>query len=368
MTIMLLLLLAAPAPVLAAQRAEACDAPSFMQKHQTTHLVGQLAETAAEMPALTPAPTPALPVGYTIYAGMGSGPGKEIHISALEGTTVPQCADACDQLPSCAGFTMLLDSNTCNLKSEVILTFPPMDGLDKNTYVKEPAVPDGYTMHAGTGSGNKNSPGYSGDGSPLISVLEGTTVPQCADACDQIPNCAGFTMLLDSNKCNLKSAVTLTYPPADGLDKNTYVKEPAVPDGYTMHAGTGSGNRNSPGYSGEGSPLISVLEGTTVPQCADACDQLPNCAGFTMLLDSNKCNLKSAVTLTYPPADGLDKNTYVKEPEPEPEATASPTAAPTAAPAVPTGAPCKPWCEKNTRPWQKKCNWKRSCAGCPQCA
>merc|ERR1711920_817679 len=142
----------------------------------------------------------------------------------------------------------------------------------------------------------------------------------------------------DSNKCNLKSAVTLTYPPADGLDKNTYVKEPAVPDGYTMHAGTGSGNRNSPGYSGEGSPLISVLEGTTVPQCADACDQLPNCAGFTMLLDSNKCNLKSAVTLTYPPADGLDKNTYVKEPEPEPEATASPTAAPTAAPAVSTGA------------------------------
>jgi hypothetical protein len=72
----------------------------------------------------------------------------------------------------------------------------------------------------------------------------------------------------------------------------------AVPSGYTMHAGMASGAGNK----------ISDMEDTTVQQCADACDQLPNCAGFTML-DSSKCNLKSAVTLT----SVSGKDTYVKE-------------------------------------------------------
>merc|ERR1711920_603333 len=82
-------------------------------------------------------------------------------------------------------------------------------------------VPDGYTRHAGMGSG----PGYTADGGWIrISAMEGTTVLQCADACDQLPSCAGFTILLDSNTCNLKSAVALTIP-TDGIHKDTYVKE-----------------------------------------------------------------------------------------------------------------------------------------------
>jgi len=59
---------------------------------------------------------------------------------------------------------------------------------------------------------------------------------------------------------------------------------------------------------GEGN-VISVLKDTTVVQCADACDGLPSCAGFTMSLDSNDCVLMSAVTL----ANRSNEDAYVKE-------------------------------------------------------
>lgn len=95
----------------------------------------------------------------------------------------------------------------------------------------------------------------------------------------------------------------------------------AVPSGYTMHAGMASGVGNK----------ISDMEDTTVQQCANACDQLPNCAGFTML-DSNKCNLKSAVTLTT--VSG--KDTYVKEGQTS-STTSSPTSSPTSSTKVEPG-------------------------------
>jgi len=44
--------------------------------------------------------------------------------------------------------------------------------------------------------------------------------------------------------------------------------------------------------------------------------------------------------------------------------TPNPTPSPTPSPS--TSSPCKPWCATNSRPWSKKCNWKK-CAGCNQC-
>jgi len=58
------------------------------------------------------------------------------------------------------------------------------------------------------------------------------------------------------------------------------------------------------------------MEGTTVPECADACDQLPFCAGFTMR-DASSCVLRSVVTLIS--KSGMD--TYVKDPTPAPAPT-----------------------------------------------
>ena len=70
-------------------------------------------------------------------------------------------------------------------------------------------MPTGYTLHVGMGSGEGN----------LISEMA-STVQQCTDACNQVPNCVGFTML-DSTRRKLKSFVTLTI----SSGKDTYVKE-----------------------------------------------------------------------------------------------------------------------------------------------
>jgi hypothetical protein len=81
------------------------------------------------------------------------------------------------------------------------------------------AVPGGYAMHADMGSGSGG----------VILEMTDTTVLQCADACDQLPSCVAFTMLDDSTRCKLKSAVTLTS--ASG--KDTYVKQASTPASAT---------------------------------------------------------------------------------------------------------------------------------------
>merc|ERR1740117_516399 len=30
--------------------------------------------------------------------------------------------------------------------------------------------------------------------------------------------------------------------------------------------------------------------------------------------------------------------------------------------------PCESWCATNAKDWETKCRWKKSCAGCPDCA
>jgi hypothetical protein len=95
--------------------------------------------TIAYLNALWPQPTPAVPDGYTMHAGMGSGEGNII--SNMEDTTVLQCADACDQLPSCVAFTMKGDLTECTLKSAVTLS--SVSG--KDTYVKQASTPASAT-------------------------------------------------------------------------------------------------------------------------------------------------------------------------------------------------------------------------------
>ena len=43
------------------------------------------------------------------------------------------------------------------------------------------------------------------------------------------------------------------------------------------------------------------------------------------------------------------------------------SATPVAATTANRAGPCVSWCAGSNKPWDMKCQWKTSCAGCPQC-
>ncbi|CAG0997262.1 hypothetical protein ANAEL_02683 [Anaerolineales bacterium] len=124
------------------------------------------------------------------------------------------------------------------------------------------------------------------------------TLSQCEDACRNNPNCQGFAMSKEKNYCQIfgsdgqydgsSPSIRITQGDQSHPNYACYLKSNGQDVSAWMIDSTGVCRDSGGGY-----PRWSAYD-WTLSQCEDACRNNPDCQGFAMAKEKNKCQLFGA--------------------------------------------------------------------------
>ena len=194
-------------------------------------------------------------------------------ISGVPSSSLEDCANKCQQNPNCKGFSRLNDTGMCWTKTT-------MENKTPANITSGLCTPAPLPTQIGS---CQIVPAFDFTGND-ISGVPSSSLEDCANKCQQNPNCKGFSRLNDTGMCWTKTTMTNKTPAniTSGLCAPTPLP-------------TQIGNcQIVPAYDFTGNDITGVPS-SSLEDCANKCQQNPNCKGFSRLNDTGMCWIKTTM-------------------------------------------------------------------------